>query len=142
MNAFKRLTPAFTAAKSLLGRMPAAWARLRPVLNPWGTLRTERLAAVECMTLAYEIVRISEAELSGYRQAAEDLATLFNDGMLADHLGERFTCGEIEEIASFFRAVDHPAVAALWVECHAQGDDEGDLHYAAPAGSDELTLAA
>ncbi|MEV0437767.1 hypothetical protein AB0I84_00875 [Streptomyces spectabilis] len=143
MNAFKRLTPAFTAVKSMVGRMPAAWGRLRPVVNPWAVLRAERWAAVECMTLASEIVTLSEAALNDYRLAAGDLANLFDDGMLASHVAERFTCDEIEGIAAFFRAVDYPAIADLWLECHAEGDDdEDDLHYKAPERSDELTLAA
>ncbi|MFE7480004.1 hypothetical protein [Streptomyces sp. NPDC057552] len=138
MNAFKRLVP----ARSLLGRMPAVWARLRPVLNPWSTLRAERLVIAEGMTRAYEIALLSETELSDYRLAVEDLAALFNDGMLADALGEKLTCLEIEKVAAFFRAVGHPAVADLWLECHAQGDDEDDMHFKGPAVSDELALAA
>ncbi|MFF7021422.1 hypothetical protein ACFY97_10440 [Streptomyces klenkii] len=143
MNAFKRVAPAFTAVKSMIGRMPAVWGRLRPVVNPWAVLRAERRAAVECMALASEIVTLSEAALNEYRLAAGDLANLFDDGMLASHVAERFTCTEIEGIAAFFRAVDYPTIADLWLECHAEGDDdEDDLHYKAREGSDELILAA
>ncbi|MEV5136266.1 hypothetical protein AB0K71_15650 [Streptomyces syringium] len=143
MNAFKRLAPAFTAVKSMVGRMPAVWEQLRPVVNPWAVLRAERRAAAECMPLASEIVALSEGALSDYRLAAGDLANLFDDGMLASHVAERFTCDEIEGIAAFFRAVDYPTVADLWLECHAEGDDEDDLHYQGERSEPvELVLAS
>ncbi|MEU7643338.1 hypothetical protein [Streptomyces huasconensis] len=129
MRAFKRLDAIFTTTKSLLSRTSTVWSRLSPVLNPWGALRAEREATRTLLALATEIVEEVADEITRLRDAGCDLATLFNDGMLADHIAEGLTCSEVEELAAFFRAIDHPSVADLWLECHANGDDEGDMHY-------------
>ncbi|MFF4528165.1 hypothetical protein ACFY1P_02735 [Streptomyces sp. NPDC001407] len=144
MRAFKRLTSIFTKRTPLPAPMPAAPSRLRRALNPWGALRAERQAAVLYMTLASQVVEVSEEQLGQYRSATCDLATLFNDGMLASHIADKLTCSEAEELADFFRAVDHPHVADLWLECHSEGDgDEDDLHYVGERSEPtELAIAA
>lgn len=130
MRVFKRLSSIRTKRTALASPVPAALSRLRSALNPWGALRAEREATTLYLTYAADTVDIFEKRLDQYRNAACEFATLFNDGMLASHVAERFTCSEAEGIAEFFRAVDHPHVADLWLECHAEGDDdEDDLHY-------------
>ncbi|MFF3692014.1 hypothetical protein [Streptomyces sp. NPDC002221] len=144
MRAFKRLDTVFATTKSLLSHMPAVWSRLSCALNPWGALRAEREATILYLTYAADTVDIIETRLDQYRNAVCEFASLFNDGMLASHVAERFTCSEAEGIAEFFRAVEHPDVADLWLECHAEGDDdEDDLHYQGERSEPvELVLAS
>ncbi|MFJ3907485.1 hypothetical protein [Streptomyces vinaceus] len=125
MRAFKRLTSIFTNRTA----MPAEPSRLRRLLNPWGAMRAHRDTTVVALTIAADIVGNLEDELTVLRSAADDLADLLNDGMLASDIGERLTCGEVERLAGFLKAHDHGRAAAMWLECHAEGDDEGDSHY-------------
>ncbi|MFI1799838.1 hypothetical protein ACH427_21135 [Streptomyces sp. NPDC020379] len=132
MHTFKRLASTFTKRIAQPSVMPAGPSRLRRALNPWGALRAERQAAEIYMSLASQVVEVSaerEETLDRYRTAVCDFATLFDDGMLACHIAEKLTCSEAEGLADFFRAVDHPHVADLWLECHREGDGENDLHY-------------
>ncbi len=141
MRAFNRLALlSLTAMKSLVSHMPAALSWLSRALNPWGALRAERQTSALHIALAIEAVEMAAERLDHYRSASCDLANLFDDGMLASHVADKLTCSEVESLAEFFRAVDHPQVADLWVECHAEGDDEGDLHYQGEPS--ELILAA
>ncbi|MFI9205274.1 hypothetical protein [Streptomyces sp. NPDC053048] len=144
MRAFKRLDTVFATTKSLLSHMPAIWSRLSRALNPWGALRAERETTRTLLTLATEIVEEVADEITRLRSAGCDLAALFNDGMLASHIADKLTCSEAEELAEFFRAIDHPGVADLWLECHADGDDdEDDLHYRGERSEPvELALAS
>lgn len=47
---------------------------------------------------------------------------------LACDVGTKLTCIEVEALAALFRALGAPGSAEEWVECHAEGDDCGDLH--------------
>ncbi|WP_143660015.1 hypothetical protein [Streptomyces sp. WZ.A104] len=121
--------------------MPAVLSWLSRALNPWGALRIERQTTALYMALATDAVEMAVDRLGQYRSAACDLADLFDDGMLASHIADKLTCSEAESLADFFRAVDHPHVADLWLECHAEGDDdEDDLHYQGERS--ELALVA
>ncbi|MCC2278909.1 hypothetical protein LKL35_26285 [Streptomyces sp. ET3-23] len=141
MRAFKRMTTVFTRLKPQTALMPAARSRVAGALNPWGALRAERESTRALLTLATEIVEEVADEITRLRNAGCDLAALFNDGMLASHIADKFTCSEAEELAEFFRATGHPHVADLWLECHADGDDdEDDLHYRGQRS--ELALTA
>lgn len=125
MRAFKRLTMPFTNRKG----MPADPSRLRRLLNPWGAMRTHRDTTVVALTIAADIVGTLEDELYVLRTAADDLVDLLDDGMLASGIAEHLNCGEVERLADFLKAHDQASAAEMWLECHAEGDDEGDSHY-------------
>ncbi|MCP3755775.1 hypothetical protein [Streptomyces sp. TBY4] len=125
MRAFKRLTLPFMNRKG----MPAAPSRLRRLLNPWGVMRTHRDSTVVALTIAADIVGALEDELYALRTAADDLVDLLDDGMLASGIAEHLNCGEVERLADFLKAHDQFRAAELWLECHAESDDEGDSHY-------------
>lgn len=61
--------------------------------------------------------------------AIKHLADVFGDSMTAGDVGPHMTCGEAEALADVLRAAGHDAAADAWLEGHASGDDEGDLHY-------------
>lgn len=61
---------------------------------------------------------------------AADFASAF-DGYVAGDVGTALNCGEVEALAALLTALGHPDLAATWIECHAEGDDEGDSHYRA-----------
>lgn len=44
-----------------------------------------------------------------------------------------FTCTEADALADLLRAAGHTNTAAVFIEAHAEGDDEGDDHYDADA---------
>lgn len=72
------------------------------------------------------------------------LAAVFGDGMTAVHTGGHFTCSEADSIAAVLISFGHPEAAAVWIEGHADGDDEedSDSHYhirvAAPEAQADL----
>ena len=54
---------------------------------------------------------------------------VFDDHMLAEDVGPRFTCGEVEALAGMLRTVGAEGAAAAWIEGHSWGDDDiDDLH--------------
>ncbi|MFJ7202113.1 hypothetical protein ACIQWR_01055 [Streptomyces sp. NPDC098789] len=125
MRAFKRLTSIFTNRKA----MPAEPSRLGRLLNPWGAMRTHRDTTVVALAFAADIVGTLEGELYALRFAADDLVDLLDDGMLASGVAEHLNCGEVERLADFLKAHDQARAAEMWLECHAEDDEEGDLHY-------------
>lgn len=62
-------------------------------------------------------------------EAAQTLAIMLDDPMLAEHLGGKLTCIEAERFAAFVGAWVAPEVAETWLDMHAVEDDEGDDHY-------------
>lgn len=50
-------------------------------------------------------------------------------GQLAADLGDRLTCTEVDVLADLFTATGRPDLAAVWIDQHSYGDDEGDSHY-------------
>jgi len=56
-------------------------------------------------------------------------AAVFSAGDLAADLAAQLSCGEVEALAGMLRAIGEPASADMWIEAHAEGDDEGDAHY-------------
>jgi hypothetical protein len=71
-------------------------------------------------------VSVSIAEIGG---AIEELASVFGDGMTADHVGSGFTCSEADAIARLLVLTGHKDEAVAWLEGHAQGDEVDDSHY-------------
>ncbi|MCJ0870275.1 hypothetical protein [Streptomyces sp. AP-93] len=92
-------------------------------------MRAHRDTTVVALTIAADIVGTLEAELYALRSAADDLVDLLDDGMLASGVAEHLNCGEVERLANFLKAHDELRAAELWLECHAESDDEGDSHY-------------
>ena len=60
--------------------------------------------------------------------AWERFADSWNDGLLAQNLGQSLTCSEVNALADMFLAHDMREAADLWLEAHAVGDDCGDQH--------------
>ncbi|MGR6922578.1 hypothetical protein ACU635_50705 [[Actinomadura] parvosata] len=66
------------------------------------------------MTIADEIAAGFVTAFDYY--CAHDVATTLN-------------CGEVNALAELLAAMDEPDLAATWIDAHADGDDEGDMHY-------------
>jgi hypothetical protein len=49
---------------------------------------------------------------------------------MADDIGPRLNCGEVEALAGMLRALGEAAAADMWINAHATADDEGDAHHA------------
>lgn len=62
-------------------------------------------------------------------EVAERLAAL--DADVWHMNASAFTCTEADAIADFLREWSDDATAALFLRCHAEGDDQGDAHFAA-----------
>jgi hypothetical protein len=56
-------------------------------------------------------------------------AAAWSDDMLASDLGERLTCTEVEALADLFIDNGAEEIAQMWLQMHAYGDEEGDLHW-------------
>ncbi|MFF9644747.1 hypothetical protein [Kitasatospora aureofaciens] len=98
-------------------------------LNPWANRRAEREALAETATYAIDTIRQLDGELALLRSAVDEFADTFNDGMLASMVGGHFNCGEADSLVRFFARVGRQEVAELWLECHAEDDnEESDLH--------------
>ncbi|MFF3006336.1 hypothetical protein ACFVTF_26435 [Kitasatospora sp. NPDC057940] len=100
-------------------------------LNPWAGRRAEREAWQKFSDAAMAYLECSERSATEHDQLRKDvdeLIDVLNDGMLADSIGERLTCTEADALARFFARTGHSHVAELWLGCHAEGDDGGDLH--------------
>lgn len=69
------------------------------------------------------------SDLRGLQAAVDTLADVFRGGYLADDVGSSFTCTEAEALATVLRIGGHDAVADAWIAGHAEGDDQGDLHF-------------
>lgn len=67
--------------------------------------------------------------MSAQADAAQALAEMLADPMLADQMGAAFGCGEIAIITDFLNAWGEPEAATIWVDMHAVGDEEDDEHY-------------
>ncbi|MGR7000815.1 hypothetical protein ACU686_26645 [Yinghuangia aomiensis] len=63
------------------------------------------------------------------KDAFLDFIEVFSDSCLAADVGPRFTCTEIDALASAFDALGHPDIAARWIAGHADEDEEGDDHH-------------
>jgi hypothetical protein len=69
--------------------------------------------------------------------ALTGLASVFGDGMTADHTGSGFTCTEADTIARVLVLAGHRDEAVTWLEGHASGDDCGDDHWHFDGDDDE-----
>jgi len=67
--------------------------------------------------------------------AAAGLAAVLNDGgyVLGD-IATKLTCTEANALAEFVAAWITPEFAQEFLAAHAEGDDEGDLHYVGEDG--------
>jgi len=98
-------------------------------LNVRAKRRAEREAHEKWAALAMETIELLDAERAELRSAVDEFADKFNDGMLASMVAGRFTCGEADALVRFFALVDRQEVAELWLQCHAEEDDDiDDLH--------------
>ncbi|YCK36015.1 hypothetical protein ACNF49_18585 [Actinomadura sp. ATCC 39365] len=47
------------------------------------------------------------------------------------------TCLKVETLSDLLAFPEHPDLAALWIEAHAEGDDFGDPHFRPPTSGRE-----
>ncbi|WP_411120588.1 hypothetical protein [Streptomyces sp. x-19] len=93
-------------------------------LNFRAKRRAERAFYAELLELSGQVAMVHQ-ELTA---AVDHFADTFDDGMLASHVGESFTCTETDAIASLLLAAGRRDAAVTWLECHADGDEYGDAH--------------
>jgi hypothetical protein len=62
------------------------------------------------------------------RLAVETFLKVFDGYVLAD-VAQSFTCTETEVFAELYEAFNYPGSAAALRKYHAEGDEEGDLHF-------------
>lgn len=56
-------------------------------------------------------------------------AKVFGAEDCAGDLATKLSCSEVEALADMLTVAGAPEAAALWIDCHAEGDDPGDDHY-------------
>jgi hypothetical protein len=66
---------------------------------------------------------------SAIEDAAHHFAQVFDDVMIADHVGTSFNCQEVDALARLLKAAGKEDAAVTWLECHAEGDEYGDAHH-------------
>lgn len=54
---------------------------------------------------------------------------VFSAGDLAGDVAPQLSCEEVEALAGMLRALGEPASADMWINAHAETDDEGDAHH-------------
>lgn len=74
-------------------------------------------------------------------EAGELLAEVLGDGMTAVGAGGHFTCSEADKIATALLLLGHPAAARMWLEGHAEGDDDPDDQHVPEEGETTATVA-
>lgn len=65
-------------------------------------------------------------------EAVTRFTAVFSHGDLAGDLAASLNCVEADALAGMLRALGEPATADMWIEVHAEGDDEGDAHHQEP----------
>lgn len=68
------------------------------------------------------------AKVQDLFDAAEAFVTQWDDSWLADELGTKLTCDEVEAVAGMLTACGRPEAAKSWIDSHAEGDECGDTH--------------
>lgn len=59
-------------------------------------------------------------------RAANYLADVLGDDMLAMQIGPHFTCGEVDKLAAALMLLNRREAAATLLSGHAEGEDEGE----------------
>ena len=67
-------------------------------------------------------------ELEQQAEVAAALA-IFGSAAAAGDVGPKLTCSEVEALAIILRAAGSTQAAEAWLDGHAVGDDDGDMHY-------------
>ena len=80
------------------------------------------------MTALIRMIRAGGGEGRILDQALDGLARVFGDPETAERVGTKFTCTEADRIAWALIASRHASAAAVWLDAHADGDREGDVH--------------
>jgi hypothetical protein len=65
-------------------------------------------------------------------ETASNFLDAFGSVDFADDVAPRMTCVEVETVISLLRAVGGESAAAVWLDAHAEEDEEGDSHYLPP----------
>jgi len=58
-----------------------------------------------------------------------EFALVFSRPDTAADLATRLSCRDVDALAEILRARGQVEAAAMWIEEHATGDDEGDAHH-------------
>ncbi|WP_181785675.1 hypothetical protein [Streptomyces phytophilus] len=61
-------------------------------------------------------------------RVATDFVSTFT-GEVADDLARAMNCVEIDVLAEMLESLGAADLASVWLDAHAEGDEEGDLHY-------------
>jgi hypothetical protein len=80
------------------------------------------------MSLLGRMIRAGRDEGRTLQDALDGMAQVFGRRAAAARLGQHFTCGEADRIAWVLIVSHHAEAAAVWLEEHAAGDSEEDLH--------------
>jgi hypothetical protein len=80
------------------------------------------------MTALIRMIRAGRDEGRILEQALDGLARVFGDPETAERVGSQFTCTEADRIAWTLITSRHAKDAAIWLEAHAAGDRDGDVH--------------
>lgn len=73
--------------------------------------------------------------------ALQELAELFGDPVLAQDVGEQFTCSEADTIARILATSGHSGAAARWLFGHSLGDETDDRHLGMTEASAEAYVS-
>jgi hypothetical protein len=79
------------------------------------------------------MLRAGRPEGGDLENALESLALVFGRPRTAERVGPHFSCAEANVVAWVLLASRHPDAAVAWLDAHAAGDTEDDVH-----GSDDF----
>lgn len=65
-------------------------------------------------------------------EAVTRFTAVFSHGDLAGDIAPSLSCTETDALAGMLRALGEPATADMWLNAHAQADEEGDAHHQVP----------
>ena len=74
------------------------------------------------------MLRAGRNEGRDLERALDGLAQVFGRRRTAERVGSHFTCREANLIAYVLAASRHPDAAIVWLDEHAAGDTEEDVH--------------
>jgi hypothetical protein len=83
-----------------------------------------------------DLDRLSDGEL--HALVVKQFLELFADPMFCAMVAPRLTCGEADVIASMVAIHGGTDAARMWMDCHADGDDEPDDEHHIPAVPDDV----
>lgn len=74
------------------------------------------------------MIRAGRDEGHDLEKALDALARVFGRPATAERVGPHFTCAEANRIAAVLIASRHTDAAIVWLDEHAAGDSDDDMH--------------